>query len=566
MEKSAWWKNAVVYQIYPKSFRDANGDGMGDLKGITEKLEYLQQLGVNVIWICPVYQSPMDDGGYDISDYYRIDPMFGTDSDMEELIQKATEKGIKVLMDLVVNHTSDEHEWFQEAVRNPESKYADYYVFKETEDGNPPNNWRSYFGGSAWERIEGTNRYYLRIFSKKQPDLNWENPMLREEIYRMINFWLDKGLGGFRIDAICNIKKRLEYGTFPPDGEDGLRYVGDWVLNQPGIEEFLNELNERTFRPHNSMTVAEANVPDELLGRFIGEDGFFSMVFDFSYTDIDVPDTGEWFRPRQFTIQELRDNIVHSQERVEKMGWGAVYLENHDQNRSVNKYIPEEDINYYSKTMLAALFMLLRGTPFIYQGQEIGMENIRMNAIEDYDDIATHGHYERAVKAGFSPEESLAFVAKRSRDNSRTPMQWNDGKNAGFSDADQTWLSVNPNYKVLNVDVQEREEPSVLNFYKQLIKLRRKSKYSELITFGTFEAYEEKNPSVIAYKRVYNSESMIAYSNFQNRDVMIEVPDGYRERIVGNYAGGAVMEGSYCLKPYECISFYKAHGGTNRGQ
>lgn len=325
MRKTDWWKNAVVYQIYPKSFQDSNSDGIGDLKGIINRLDYLKRLGINVIWLCPVYQSPMDDGGYDISDYYHINPMFGSDEDMDELIQKADKMGIKILMDLVVNHTSDEHEWFQKALKDPDSKYADYYIFKETADGNPPNNWRSYFGEPAWTKIEGTNRFYLHEFSKKQPDLNWENQSLREEIYRMVNYWLDKGLAGFRIDAIGNIKKRLEFKTFQPDGEDGLRYIGDWVLNQPGIEIFLQELTEKTFRPHNSMTVAEANVPEELLNLFIGDLGFFSMVFDFSYTDIDVPATGEWFRPKAFTPEELKKTIFESQRMVQEKD-GVPYI------------------------------------------------------------------------------------------------------------------------------------------------------------------------------------------------------------------------------------------------
>lgn len=557
MEKNAWWKDAIVYQIYPKSFQDTNGDGIGDLRGITQRLGYLQKLGVTIIWICPVYQSPMDDGGYDISDYYHIDPMFGTDADMDELIQKADEMGIKILMDLVVNHTSDEHEWFQRALKKPDSKYADYYIFKETEDGNPPNNWRSYFGGSAWERVEGTNRFYLHAFSKKQPDLNWENPELREEIYKMVNYWLDKGVGGFRIDAICNIKKRLEYGIFQPDGEDGLRYIGDWILNQPGIEEFLSELNERTFRPHNSMTVAEANVPEELLDQFIGEDGFFSMVFDFSYTDIDVPDTGEWFRLRNFTVSELRKNIFHSQKMVQKKGWGAVYLENHDQNRSINKYIPEEDIHYYSKTMLASMFMFLRGTPFIYQGQEIGMENIQMQSLMEYDDIATHGQYDRAIKAGLSPKEALAIVTKRSRDNSRTPMQWNAEKNAGFSNSEHTWLKVNPNYKKINVEQQMGEEKSVLKFYQELIRLRKDSKYGPIIVNGVFLPYEVEEASVIAYQRIMNEKRLLVILNFQNQESVVKIPEGYCQKVIGNYEGEFLAADKYCLKPYECITLYR---------
>lgn len=557
MEKKQWWKDAVVYQIYPKSFQDSNGDGIGDIRGIIQRLDYLKRLGINVIWLSPVYCSPMDDGGYDISDYYHIHPMFGSDADMDDLIEKADRMGIKVLMDLVVNHTSDEHEWFREALRNPDSKYADYYIFRETQDGNPPNNWRSYFGDQAWERVEGTNRFYLHAFSKKQPDLNWENPELREEIYDMVNYWLDKGLGGFRIDAICNIKKRLEYGIFEPDGEDGLRYIGDWILNQPGIEVFLRELNERTFLPHNSMTVAEANVPDELLEQFIGEEGFFSMVFDFSYTDIDVPDTGEWFRPRNFTVSELREHIFHSQERIRNKGWGAVYLENHDQNRSVNKYFPESEISYYSKTMLASLFLLLRGTPFVYQGQEIGMENIRMKSMEDYDDIATIGQYKRALKAGIPKEEAFDIVSKRSRDNSRTPMQWSSEENAGFSRAKSTWINVNENYKSINAEKQEEEKESVLKFYRELIGLRQNSIYSPVIVEGEFVPCIMQD-SVIAYKRIAKQGSLLAIHNFQNQETVIAIPEGYCKKVTGNYQQDFHGESRYCMRPYECILLYKA--------
>ncbi len=559
MKKSDWWKHAVVYQIYPKSFQDSNGDGIGDLKGIISRLDYLKRLGVNVLWLCPVYQSPMDDGGYDISDYYHIHPMFGDDADMDELIRKADGMGIKILMDLVVNHTSDEHEWFQQALKDPDSKYADYYIFKETADGNPPNNWRSYFGEPAWTRVEGTNRFYLHEFSRKQPDLNWENEALREEIYRMVNYWLDKGLAGFRIDAIGNIKKRLEYETFQPDGEDGLRYIGDWVLNQPGIEVFLQELNERTFRPHNSMTVAEANVPEELLNLFIGEEGFFSMVFDFSYTDIDVPATGEWFRPRDFTVEELRKAIFSSQRMVQEKGWGALYLENHDQNRSVNKYIPEEEIGYHSKTMLASLFFFLRGTPFIYQGQEIGMENIRMASIDDYDDIATRGQYARAMNAGLDKETAFDIVAKRSRDNSRTPMQWDSGKNAGFSSADRTWISVNPNYKSINAADQEHPD-SVLSFYRELIRLRKDSKYSDIIISGEFLPYESEDPCVIAYQRSTAHERLLVIHNFQNRQSAIRLPKGHLKTVTGNFPDNHTQKDTpqrlYRLLPYECIALY----------
>lgn len=432
MEKIKWWKNAVVYQIYPKSFQDSNGDGIGDLQGIIQRLDYIKNLGANVIWLCPIYCSPMEDGGYDISDYYHIDPMFGTDADMDELIQKADANGIKILMDLVINHTSDEHEWFQNALKNPDSKYADYYIFKETDDGNLPNNWRSYFGDSAWTRVEGSNRFYLHAFSKKQPDLNWENEELREEIYHMVNYWLDKGLGGFRIDAICNIKKQLEYGIFQPDGEDGLRYIGDWILNQPGIEEFLKELNERTFKPHNSMTVAEANVPEELLNQFIGEDGFFSMVFDFSYTD----------------------------------------------------------------------------------------------------------------------------VVKRSRDNSRTPMQWSAEKNAGFSVV-TAWLEVNENYVRINAEDQENSKESVLNFYRKLIALRKSSKYSSIIVEGEFVPYYTEDVSIIAYLRILGKKELLVIHNYQDKEGIIKLPKGFKERIIGNREPWGNIGEKYQLKPYECIALYK---------
>ena len=556
MERVEWWKRAVVYQIYPKSFQDSNGDGIGDLRGIIQRLDYIKRLGVNVIWLCPVYCSPMDDGGYDISDYYHIDPMFGTDEDMEELIGKAGEKGIKILMDLVVNHTSDEHEWFQRALKEPDGRYGNFYIFKETEDGNPPNNWRSYFGDSAWTRIEGTNRFYLHAFSEKQPDLNWENGELRDEIYRMVNYWLDKGLGGFRIDAICNIKKRMEYGVFQPDGEDGLRYIGDWILNQPGIEVFLRELSERTFKPHDSMTVAEADVPEKLLNQFIGRDGFFSMVFDFSYTDIDVPDTGEWFHPRRFTVEELRDSLFRSQKMVQERGWGAVYLENHDQNRSVNKYIPDGDIHFYSKTMLASLFMFLRGTPFIYQGQELGMENIRMDSLEQYDDIATKGQYERALKFGISPEEAFEIVVKRSRDNSRTPMQWNGGKNGGFSSG-RAWLRVNDNFKRINAEEQEGCEQSVLGFYRKLIWLRMNSRYGSVIVEGKFVPYYTEDVCVIAYLRILGERELLVIHNFQSKNGRIRIPEGFVKRVVGNREETDVRDRMYDLRPYECVVFYK---------
>lgn len=526
--KEQWWKHSVVYQVYPKSFQDSNGDGVGDIQGIIRRLPYLKELGVDVVWLSPVYRSTMKDGGYDISDYQAIDPMFGDMADMDELIQKADRLGIRILMDLVVNHTSSEHRWFQEALKRPDSKYRNYYIFREGVNGAPPNNWRSYFGGSAWEPVPGEeNLFYLHAFAREQPDLNWENKEVREEIITMVNWWLDKGLGGFRIDAILNLKKNIEYGQFEPDGEDGLVYIGNWILNQPGIEDWLRELDERTFRVHNSFTVAEASVPNERLEEYIGENGYFRTVFDFSYTDIDVPHTGEWYKQSDWTIPDLRKAIFQSELLTQEKGWGARYLENHDQPRSPNKYIPSGYIDDRSKKLLATLYMMLRGTPFIYQGEEIGMENIHMDSLDDYNDVATLDQYSRALAAGISPEDAFKGLFQRSRDNARTPMQWSAEQNAGFSTAEKTWLKVNPNYRDLNVETEEQNPDSVLNYYKQLISLR-KGKYGDLVVYGKFVPVLCDSSSLIVYKRVLDTQELLVAVNMSPYEESIPVDEVYQ--------------------------------------
>lgn len=536
MQETDWWKKSIVYQIYPRSFQDGNGDGIGDIPGIISRLDYFAELGVNVIWLSPVYQSPMDDGGYDISDYYQIDPIFGTNDDMDELIQKADTLGIKILIDLVINHTSDEHAWFQAALKDPESPYRDYYIFREGSEGQPPNNWRSYFGGSAWEPVPGeTNMYYLHAFSKKQPDLNWENPTVRTECIDMINWWLAKGLGGFRIDAILNLKKRIEYGQLPSDGEDGLAFIGHWILNQPGIEVWLKEIDEKTFRKYNALTVAEADVVVERLPEYIGPEGYFRMVFDFSYTDIDVPTTGEWYLQNQWTIPELKEKIFNNELTTQTIGWGAKYLENHDQPRSINKYIPTEFQNETSKKMLATLFMLLHGTPFIYQGQEIGMSNIRMDQMTDYDDIATHDQYRRARLSGRSHEEAFEGMYRRSRDNSRTPMQWDTSKNTGFSSADKTWLKVNPNYHLINVATERQMSDSLFHYYQQLIGLRREAGPFQLAAvMGEFIPFETKDETMIAYRRQTTTSELLVLINFSAEQTQLELPEGYQELLIND--------------------------------
>ena len=517
-----WWKKEVGYQIYPRSFYDSNNDGIGDLNGITEKLDYLKNLGITLIWVCPIFKSPMDDNGYDISDYYDVNPEFGTKEDLEKLIKEAEKRGIKVILDLVINHTSDEHEWFLEALKNPESKYRNYYIFKRGENGLPPTNWRSHFGGSAWEKVEGetdengNEMYYLHLFTKKQPDLNWENPEVRKELYKMVNYWLEKGIAGFRVDAINSIKKDAGYLDLPVDGADGMAYNVEYTLNQPGIEEFLSELAKETFKKYNAMTVAETPMLEyERYNDFIGDDGFFTMIFDFSYTDLDMTKGGFYYSLRDIPTIELRDAIFESQLTQQKYGWGAPFFENHDLPRSLNKFFGEK-ANETNAKLLANVFFFLRGTPFIYQGQEIGMDNFVRNDISEFDDIASKDQYQRALGEGFSSEEALYFVNKRSRDNSRTPMQWDNSKNAGFSkdENSKSWIKLTGSQATTNVADQINDKDSIFSHYKKMIDLRQNGKYSDCLTFGDFISVPLKNEKIIAYVRKYGNQKVLCISNF----------------------------------------------------
>ena len=517
-----WWKKEVGYQIYPRSFYDSNNDGIGDLNGITEKLDYLKNLGITLIWVCPIFKSPMDDNGYDISDYYDVNPEFGTKEDLEKLIAEAEKRGIKVILDLVINHTSDEHEWFLEALKNPESKYRNYYIFKRGENGLPPTNWRSHFGGSAWEKVEGeadengNEMYYLHLFTKKQPDLNWENPEVRKELYKMVNYWLEKGIAGFRVDAINSIKKDARYLDLPVDGADGMAHNVEYTLNQPGIEEFLRELAKETFKKYNAMTVAETPMLEyERYNDFIGDDGFFTMIFDFSYADLDMTKGGFYYSLRDIPTIELRDAIFESQLTQQKYGWGAPFLENHDLPRSLNKFFGEK-ANETNAKLLANVFFFLRGTPFIYQGQEIGMDNFVRNDISEFDDIASKDQYQRALGEGFSSEEALHFVNKRSRDNSRTPMQWDNSKNAGFSkdENSKSWIKLTGSQATTNVADQINDKDSIFSHYKKMIDLRQNGKYSDCLTFGDFISVPLENEKIIAYVRKYKNQKVLCISNF----------------------------------------------------
>ena len=549
MEKD-WWKGKVAYQIYPKSFKDSNGDGVGDLKGITEKLDYLQDLGIDILWLSPIYKSPFIDQGYDISNYYAIDPIFGTMEDMEELIAEGKKRGISIIMDLVVNHCSSHHEWFQKDLADPDGPYADYFYFIESD--KEPNNWESYFGGSVWEPVPGTNKYYLHSFHKDQPDLNWQNPVLREEIYKMINWWLDKGIAGFRIDAIINIKKDLEWRSLPSDRDNGLVPVPESLVNAQPIEPFLRELKERTFAKYNAFTVGEVfNETDEELHFFIGKDGVFSSIFDFKQTMLGQEGKG-WFDHALPTADELKESIFQAHERADSIGVLSTIIENHDEPRGVSHYIAEGPVNDTSKKALGTIQILRKGIPFIYQGQEIGMENQVFESVEDFDDIATINGYHVAKEAGLTEEEALAAIANYSRDNARTPMQWSAEPGLGFSDGPAWLISPKPNVAI-NVEDQEKDPNSILNYYRQLTALYRHPLYGNTIRFGDMiPAYRDRE-NIIAFER-RGDKRLLVVSNFQNRQASLELPAPIKTVVLNNTAG-LFQEGDQVLEltPYQTV-------------
>ena len=532
MEKK-WWQDKVAYQIYPKSFYDTNGDGIGDLPGIIEKLDYLKELGVDIVWLSPCYRSPLADQGYDISDYYDIDPRFGTMEDMDRLIAEAKKRDMYIVMDLVVNHCSDEHEWFKKACKDPDGKYGRFFYLRDKEDGKLPTNWRSYFGGPVWEDLPGTNKQYLHVFHKKQPDLNWENPELREEVYKNINWWLDKGLGGFRIDAIINIKKALPMHDYEPDREDGLCSINKMLEEAAGIGEFLGEMRDRTFKPHDAFSVGEVfNAKDEELPDFIGNNGYFSSMFDFNETIFGGSEKG-WYDCKEITPDDYKRCCFETQAKMGDFGFVSNIIENHDEPRGVSHYIPEGDCCDTSKKMLAALNFMLRGLPFIYQGQELGMENIPFKSIDEVDDISTLDEYKVALDAGLTPEAALKAVARRSRDNARTPMQWTCGENAGFT-AGTPWLRVNPNYTAINVEKESGDPDSVLNFYKKLIALRKSPEYKETVVYGALIPFMEDRHNLMAYYRK-GDKTLLVVGNYQWDEQEITLPSECKKVLINNY-------------------------------
>jgi len=549
-----WWKEAAAYQIYPKSFCDSDGDGIGDLQGIISRLDTIRELGADIIWLSPIYCSPLADQGYDISDYYRIDPRFGTMEDMDELIAEAKKRGIGIVMDLVVNHCSDEHEWFQKACRDPDGKYGKFFYIETVKEGEKlPCNWRSYFGGPVWEKLPGyENRYYLHVFHKKQPDLNWENPELREEIYKMVNWWLDKGLAGFRIDAIINIKKTLPFHDYPADRSDGLADIANMLKEAEGIGEFLGEMRDRCFRPHNAFTAGEVfNIRDSEVPEFIGENGYFSTMFDFNASVCGRSRKG-WYDCRPVTPDDYRNCCFESQKKIGRIGFLSNIIENHDEPRGVSRYIPKEDLCDDTKKLLGAVSVMLRGIPFIYQGQELGMENIPIDSIEEVDDISSLDEYQVALKAGRTPEEALKAVAAQSRDNARTPYQWSHGENAGFTSG-KPWLRINPNYRKINLEDERKNPDSVWNFYRSLIALRKDPAYRETLVYGGLQPVMTDRPKLMAYLRRSENQTILIAANFSREPQRIRPEGSWEKVLLNNQHEFFAEDGSILLGGYQVL-------------
>lgn len=550
--KKKWWHDKVAYQIYPKSFLDTNGDGIGDLRGIISKLDYLKELGIDIIWLSPIYQSPFVDQGYDISDYYSIAAEFGTMDEFDELLAEAKKRDMYIIMDLVINHCSDKHEWFQKALANPDGEYADYFYFRDGKNGNPPNNYRSYFGGSCWEPVPGTDKYYFHMFAKEQPDLNWENPLLRQKLFDMVNWWIEKGLAGFRIDAIMNIKKDLDFPTLEPDGSDGLSSCWRMIESVDGIGELLEDLKKNTFERYDAFTVAEVfNMNKDELNQFIGDNGHFSTIFDFSAHTLSDGIHG-WYDAPDIDFKKWRETIIKSQIEIEQIGFEANIIENHDEPRGVSRFLPEYGRNSDGTKMLGTISILLRGIPFIYQGQEIGMQNAIWNSIEEFNDINTIDQYQIATEAGLTDSQALSACCKMSRDNARTPMQWNNSINAGFT-IGTPWLKINPNYKSINVETQEHNPDSVLNYYRKLISIRKSPYYKETFTYGEFIPVYENTENIMAYYRVLDNQRILIVSNFGKETVSIDLNYPIKKILLSNMNRATISMNSLNLNSCEVL-------------
>lgn len=546
-----WWHGKTAYQIYPKSFCDSNGDGIGDLRGIISKLDYLQELGVELVWLSPIFKSPFVDQGYDIADYQDIDPVFGTMDDFDELLAQAKARGIDIILDLVINHCSDKHEWFQKACADPTCEEAKYFYLVRGKNGQVPDNLRSYFGGSVWEKLPGhedEDLYYLHYFAKAQPDLNWYYEPLRQKLFDMINFWLDKGVAGFRVDAIMNIAKDLTFPGLPADGPDGMCSANQMTAKlSDQAATFLYEMNDKTFKPHDAISVAEAfGVNADSLSNYIGDNGFFSTIFDFSARELNEKYPA-YYRYRPVSIAKWRDTIFASQERVNNIGFMCPIFENHDEPRGVSYYLPRHAQNPSGAKAFAAVLLMLRGMPFIYQGQEIGMTNTQFNSIYEFDDVNAKDNYKTALQAGLTERQALDILNIESRDNARTPMLWSDEKNAGFSSGAITWLKVHQDYQTLNVAAQRHDPESVFSFYKSLIALKKNPDYHELLTYGAFKGLAPNAEYVVPYCRELNDKHIYVIANFEDSAISYELPSAAQILLASD--DGIKLEGTKVTVP-----------------
>ncbi|UYX50839.1 alpha-glucosidase [Bacillus thuringiensis] len=551
-----WWKESVVYQIYPRSFMDSNGDGIGDLRGILAKLDYLKELGIDVIWLSPVYESPNDDNGYDISDYCNIMNEFGTMEDWDELLHEMHKRNMKLMMDLVVNHTSDEHNWFIESCKSKDNKYRDYYIWRSGKEGKEPNNWGAAFSGSAWQYDEMTDEYYLHLFSKKQPDLNWDNEKVRQDVYDMMKFWLEKGIDGFRMDVINFISKEDGLPAVETD-EEGYVSGHKHFMNGPNIHKYLHEMNEDVLSQYDIMTVGEMpGVTTEEAKLYTGEARKeLQMVFQFEHMDLDSGEGGKW-DVKPCSLLTLKQNLTKWQKALEQTGWNSLYWNNHDQPRVVSRFGNDGAYHTESAKMLATVLHMMKGTPYIYQGEEIGMTNVRFESIDEYRDIETLNMYkEKVIERGEDIDKVMQSIYIKGRDNARTPMQWDDREHAGFTTG-EPWIAVNPNYKEINVKQAIQDEESIFYYYKKLIELR---KNNEIVVYGTYDLILENNPSIFAYVRTYGEEKLLVIANFTADECVFELPEDIvyseAELLIHNYDVENVLIENITLRPYEAMVF-----------
>lgn len=549
--KKAWWKESVVYQVYPRSFCDSNGDGIGDLNGITAKLDYLKDLGIDVIWLSPVYESPNDDNGYDISDYKAIMNDFGTMEDFDRMLLAAHERGIKIVMDLVVNHTSDEHPWFVESRKSTDNPYRDYYIWRPAKDGKEPNNWGSCFSGSAWLYDETTDMYFLHLFSKKQPDLNWENERVREEIYAMMNWWIDKGVDGFRMDVISLISKDPSF----PDGKPGIN--GYASFNEPAngshVHEYLQEMRRKVLNRADTITVGECSgVTLEEAKKYANAEGTeLSMVFQFEHMDVDADENGNKWTKKKMDLRELKAILTKWQKGLEDIAWNSLFWNNHDQPRVVSRFGEDGTYREVSAKMLATCLHMMQGTPYVYQGEELGMTNVPFTRIEDFRDLdSINAYYELTEKKVFTEEEMMEYLRYKSRDNARTPMQWDDSENAGFTSG-TPWIMVNPNYKEINAAQQQKNPNSVLAYYKELIRLRKEN---DSIVYGAYDLLEPESQSLYIYTRTLEEKKLLVICNFTSKEEVYSIPEAFKGApvLISNYRRNEA-EDEITLKPYEAL-------------